>query len=246
MTEYIVITGDQQCPLEDRKVVDVVAGFLADRNLTSINAGDEADFTSLGRWVRGLKGEYAGDLDQARTRTREVLTDLRVTDIVRSNHIDRLETYLERHAPALAELPELKYERFMGLDDLNVTFHRKPFQFLPGWLLMHGDEGGISQQPGQTALKLSQRTNMNVVCGHVHRGAALPWTFGATGVKRTRRWAMEVGCMMDFAKADYIKAGMMQWQHGFGIIVKDGKDVIPHFVPIDNGKFYFDEKWYRA
>lgn len=244
MTELIPVVSDMQCPLHDPRAVAAVATFLADKNLTSVCAGDESDLTELGRWVKGQKGEYTGGLDKARTATRKVLRDLRVKHIVRSNHTDRMDKYLAQSAPALAELPELHYPTFMGYDDMSIEFHPKPWQFIPGWLLMHGDEGSVSKYPGWTARGLAVRTNMSVASGHTHRGAAFRNRSGGPGDRGL--WSLETGNLMHPDKVSYILSRMYDWTQGFGIIVRDGSTVVPYFVPINNGRFYWDGKWWKG
>jgi hypothetical protein len=56
---------------------------------------------------------------------------------------------------------------------------------------------------------------------------------------------MEVGTLMDFRYANYIKAGLFTWNKGFGILHVDGNTVVPHLVPIVNNSFIVDGKVWR-
>ena len=76
--------------------------------------GDEIDFDGLSKWARGTHLEWEGRLDADREACREILWDLGVTDITRSNHTDRLYHTLLR-APGLIGLPELNYPKFKVL-----------------------------------------------------------------------------------------------------------------------------------
>ena len=103
---------------------------------------------------------------------------------------------------------------------------------------MHGDEGSTNQTGGQTALGLAKRSGMSVVCGHTHRMGliphAQPWGAGTTKTI----WGMEVGNLMDYSKAKYIKGGLFNWQQGFGMLYTEGRNVTPVVIPIDRqGRF---------
>jgi hypothetical protein len=58
---------------------------------------------------------------------------------------------------------------------------------------------------------------------------------------------MEVGNLMDYRKAKYIKGGLFTWQQGFGILYVDGRTVIPSVIPIArDGSFIVEGKvWGR-
>jgi hypothetical protein len=57
---------------------------------------------------------------------------------------------------------------------------------------------------------------------------------------------MEVGCLMDFKFAKYVKGGLFTWHKGFGVLYVDGNKVIPHLVPVNmDGSFVFDGKVWK-
>jgi hypothetical protein len=60
-------------------------------------------------------------------------------------------------------------------------------------------------------------------------------------------WGMEVGNLMNYKHAKYIKGGLFTWQQGFGILYVDGKNVTPVTVPIQrDGSFVVEGKvWGR-
>jgi hypothetical protein len=37
----------------------------------------------------------------------------------------------------------------MRYADLGITYHKQMYEFAPGWLLAHGDEGGLSPSPAR-------------------------------------------------------------------------------------------------
>lgn len=246
MTTYIPIVGDCQAPLHDRRAVDTVATFLADRDFDSISVGDVSDSTQVGQWARGYPGEMDGKLARHRDTAVQCMLDLRIKHLSRSNHDQRLENYIHKHSPALASLPELRTETFLRLHDHQIEYHRNPYACAPGWLLVHGDEGSLSRNPGGTALGLARKFGRSVVCGHTHRQGIGHDHGSYAGKLVSRLFGLEIGHLMDMRRTGYLKAGSANWQLGIGMLIVDGKDVIPMPLPIVNGKLYFDGKIYRA
>ncbi len=192
-----------------------------------------------------MAGEFAGTLDRDRKLTQKILEQLQVTDMVRSNHTDRLWNSIKTRLPAFGALPELRFENWLGLDSLGIKFWRKPMPIAPNWIILHGDEGTMSQKGGQTALGLAIRHGKSVVCGHTHRAGLSAITASSGGKIGHTLWGLEVGNLMDFKSARYLKGGSGNWQQGFGLMyVKDSK-VTPVFVPIDrSGSFTVEGKTY--
>jgi hypothetical protein len=65
------------------------------------------------------------------------------------------------------------------------------------------------------------------------------------GGKPKTIWGLELGNLMDYKNAKYIKAGLFTWQQGFGILHVDGKNVTPQLVPIINNSFTVDGKVFK-
>ncbi len=230
-----VLIPDIQAPFHTQRAVDNIADFIKDFKPTSVaSTGDEMDFQTISKWSRGTIMEYEQSIGKDRDKTVEILEQLQISNMARSNHTDRLFNYISLKAPGLLGLPELTLENFLKLPELGITLHDDPFELAPGWLLMHGDEGSQSQQAGSTALGLAKRTNMSIVCGHTHRQAIVPFTQAYTGGEVKTIYGFEVGNLMDYSKAKYMKAGMTNWQRGFGLLYVDGKKVTPVAIPIQN------------
>lgn len=246
MTILIPVISDTQAHLHDQRAIDAVATFLADRDLDSVSVGDVSDSTAIGQWVRGLAGESAGTLDKQRNAAIQILKDLRVKHISRSNHDDRLERYISKHAQGLSSLPELRTEEFLGLNELGIRYHRVPYSVAPGFLLAHGDEGPLSQSPGSTALGLAKRFGRSVICGHTHRMGITHQHSSFNGLVVAPLWGVEVGHMMDMRKAGYLKGGYGNWQTAIGMLVVEDKITIPYTIPIIKGKLYWDGKVYKG
>jgi hypothetical protein len=237
-----VIISDLQAPYHDRKAVDAVSEFIEEYKPDVVACvGDEADLPMLGRWTRGLKGEFSGDIAKHRDITVEVLRQLQVDVVSRSNHGDRLWNSIATRLPGLMGLPELTYEAFFRHDELGITFAREPYPLAKNTVLMHGDEGSTSRHAGMTAHGLSVRTGKSVICGHTHRMGLVPFT-EMVGAKVQRiRWSMEVGHLIDIRTSGmaYMK-GSANWQQGFGLLIEEGNTVVPIPVPIINKSFIVD------
>lgn len=245
MSKAIVVVSDLQCPYHDEGAVNALKKFIyAYQPDTVVCVGDEVDLPQISRWEKGGEAEWQRDIGKHRDIAVKVLEDLTIEHIVRSNHSDRLFKKLRSSAPGLIGLPELTIESFLKLNELGIKYHHEPYEVAPGWLMLHGDEGNVQPTAGATALGLAKRSGMSVVCGHTHRMGLTHHTQGFKGKTRTV-WGMEVGTLMDFKYAKYIKAGLFTWNKGFGILHVDGSNVHPHLVPIINNSFTVDGKTWR-
>ena len=234
----IVCVADLQVPYHSVAAVKALAKFIrVTQPDMVVSVGDEMDMQTISRWSKGTPLEYEKSIAKDRDLTRQVLYDLTVEHMIRSNHTDRLFNTVMMRAPGLLGLPELELENFLGLKDLGIQYHTEPFQLAPGWLLLHGDEGSQQPTPGLTALNLAKRSGMSVVCGHTHRMGLTHHTQSYAGGKPKTVWGLEVGNLMDYRHAKYIKAGLFTWQQGFGLLHVDGKNVYPQLVPIVNDSF---------
>jgi predicted phosphodiesterase len=241
----VVVISDLQAPYHDEKAVNAIASFIKWYKPSSVvSVGDEIDLPQISRWEEGRGGEWKYDLGKHRDITVEILKKLQVQHISRSNHSDRLYNKINSKAPGLLGLPELELENFLRLPQLGITYHKEPFELAPNWLLVHGDESNVQPTAGATALGLAKRSGMSIVCGHTHRMGLTHYTTGWSGKTRTV-WGMEVGNLMDYKHARYIKAGLFTWNKGFGLLHVDGQTVMPQLVPIVNNSFTVNGKVWR-
>lgn len=247
MSRTWVVIPDMQVPSEDVRSLAVFLDFLrAYRPYGLLCVGDEADSPETGRWNKGYAGEYAPTMQSNLNRTRNLMASLRVAanpevaHTMRSNHGDRNATYIKRYAPALASLDCLEYETLLGYKETGWEFHRKPFEFERGWVLAHGDEGGLVGTAGGTALSLARKWGRSVVCGHTHKlGIQHDHDVMNSRVNRYI-FGVEVGHLMDTTKASYLKGGFANWQQGFALLHVRKGHVHPQVVPIINRSFVVD------
>lgn len=254
----IVVMPDIQAPLHDADLVTKFTQFVKDFQPDELaQVGDFTDSTEISRWVRGKKTEYAGDLQAGFNSTRTILENIRNVfsgrfRVVRSNHDDRLELYIESCAPGLASLDILSIEKLAGFDDYDVQFVRdEVVELTPKadkpWIMAHGDEGSLSPVAGKTAFALAKnKFGANVVCGHTHRAGLTSESTGFNGKIRDTRYGLEVGHFMDITKADYLKKKgvAMNWQQAFGILYIHGDKVYPQLVTVNDGTFSVEGKLY--
>ena len=241
----IVVISDLQVPYHDERAVRNVASFIKRFKPDQvITIGDEIDLPQISRWTEGTPGWFEQSLGADRDATVEILWDLQVTDMIRSNHTDRLYNVIMKKIPAFLALPELKFEKFMKLDELGIKFHRKPLEFAPDWIAIHGDEGSVKPTPGLTALDSARKHGKSVVCGHTHRAGQSAFTEASGGVLGRVLRGVEVGNLMDFKKAGYTK-GVANWQQAFAVFYVDKKTVTNTIVHIEkDGSFVFEGKRY--
>jgi hypothetical protein len=241
----VVVISDLQVPYHDERAVRNVASFIRRFKPDQvITIGDEIDLPQISRWTEGTPGWFEQSLGSDRDATVEILWDLQVTDMIRSNHTDRLYNVIMKKIPAFLALPELKFEKFMKLDELGIKFHRKPLEFAPDWIAIHGDEGSVKPTPGLTALDAARKHGKSVVCGHTHRAGQSAFTEASGGVLGRVLRGVEVGNLMQFSKAGYMK-GTGNWQQAFAVFYVDKKAVTNTIVHIEkDGSFVFEGKRY--
>ena len=241
----IVVISDLQVPYHDERAVRNVASFIRRFKPDQvITIGDEIDLPQISRWTEGTPGWFEQSLGSDRDATVEILWDLQVTDMIRSNHTDRLYNVIMKKIPAFLALPELKFEKFMKLDELGIKFHRKPLEFAPDWIAIHGDEGSVKPTPGLTALDAARKHGKSVVCGHTHRAGQSAFTEASGGVLGRVLRGVEVGNLMQFSKAGYMK-GTGNWQQAFAVFYVDKKAVTNTIVHIEkDGSFVFEGRRY--
>jgi hypothetical protein len=244
-----VVVPDLQVPYHDAVAVKNVASFIkAFRPDSVVTLGDEIDLPQISRWTENTPGWYEQTLAADRDEAVEVLWSLvehtKDAHMIRSNHTDRLYNVIMKKIPAFLALPELRFEKFMKLDELGITYHKKPYAIARGIVAVHGDEQSIKPQPGLTALEAARRHGISVICGHTHRAGQSAFTEASGGKigRILRGW--EGGHLMDVRQAHYTK-GTMNWQQAFIIIEEIGTNVQVSIINLEkDGTFVVSGKRY--
>jgi UDP-2,3-diacylglucosamine pyrophosphatase LpxH len=242
MAKRVVVLSDLQIPYHDKRSVQAAIDFVRYYKPDELwCVGDELDAPEPSRWNKGMAGEYADTLQEGIDKTNEIMSEFRSAlgrnkkfYIQRSNHTDRIDTYMRKYAPAFSSLKSLEIETLLGYDKLGVTYLHRMHELLPGWVMAHGDEGALNRAPGATALNLAKSLGKSVVCGHTHRVGLQHETRGFYGNTHTL-FGLEVGHMMDIKQASYLTSGNANWQQGIGILVEENNKITPYAVPIING-----------
>jgi hypothetical protein len=245
--KMVVILADLQVPYHDPRYVRVMKSFMDTVKPDERGQiGDLMDQPEVGRWNKGAAGEYAGSFWKNVKATREILDELQLTWIKVGNHDERMETYLDRYAPALGGADsEFTLDAVLGIAERGIRLERKPFRVAPGWVAAHGHEGSLSPVSGRTAYGLATRWHASVVCGHTHRLGTVSTTHGLPGSRRVLT-GMEIGHGMLEKHAAYIKTGSPNWQHGFGILIVNGGRTYHYAVNMNpDCSFTWDGKVWR-
>jgi UDP-2,3-diacylglucosamine pyrophosphatase LpxH len=249
----VIVIPDLQIPLHDSRLVTEFINFIEDYQPDELYCvGDEFDAFEISRWDKGTSIEMGGTYQKNIDKTFSIMARFRAAlgynkpfHIMRSNHGEtRVRSYLKT-APALETLRALDYPTLMGYRDLKITYHNRLWEFAPGWLLAHGDEGSMSQQPGGTAMRLASKTGKSVVCGHSHKAGLQHAHTGFNGLHTQKLYGMEVGHMMDMSKAVYLPANSGNWQQAFGILYIDRNKVTPNLINVNNRSFIVEGHKYN-
>lgn len=254
-TKTVVVIGDYQIGAHDRGFIEKQCEIIRDiKPDMIISTGDELDATSLGRWVRGLPGEFETSFQEELDQWYVVAKMLNEAApqaekrMCRSNHTDRLAVSLNSRLPGLRDLRALELPTLMRLDELGWIYDNpkgSATEFLPGVTYSHGDEWSItSKGQANKAGEMIKERGTHVVFGHSHQAGLYTQALGYNFNMNTK-WALNVGSGMAYDQADYIKKGSPNWSRGVGIIHYDGKEAHPDLRLEVNGKIRYDGRTYR-
>ncbi len=168
------------------------------------------------------------------------------------NHENRIERALKekvdealdvRPATDPKGLPALSIPRLLALDSVDVDY-RGPYG-ADYWLwdevrIHHGHV--VRGNSGGTTSSILNNSNHSQIVGHIHRVESHSKTVQtAKGQKIIT--AMSPGCLCRLDGVVPAFAGKpLNWQQGFGLVHKNGKDVTITAIPILNGKAVLNQK----
>lgn len=250
MALTVMVLPDLQVPLHDKMFVERLVRIAKDIQPDKVGfIGDLSDSTEISRWVKGRPGEYTGQFQNACDQVSEVVRAFRAACpkadmyLQDSNHDGRIRDYLTEGAPALIGQRSLQVEELFGLNAHGVVYHRKPYEFLPGVISVHGHEESYSSVPGKYGLDSINRYGKSVVYGHTHRPLLVTNSRGYDGHVETQ-FAMNVGHGMDTMKVDYIKSGHMNWSRALGLVHYDNGQLYPELILSIDGTFRYNGTLY--
>lgn len=236
-----LVISDLQVPYHHEAAVkNVIKLARRERFDEVLCVGDEIDFQTISRWAEKTPLAYQQTIHADRKQCQQILWDLtehaKSAVVIRSNHSDRLYNTLLK-TPGLISLPELQYPKFMDFESMGIDYKKTAYEFHPGWVLAHGDEGNMSQHAGITALNLAKKWGKSVIAGHSHRLGMSAYS-EAIGSHYRPLYGVEVGNLMNRQKASYLRYSAANWQMGFAILEAVGKTLTPTLVPINkDGSF---------
>lgn len=234
LAERVIVGLEAQIPYHSRKIFNGFLEFLKNYSPTKlIIIGDFLDCPAPARWNRATAEEFSTNLQAEVDLGVKMLREVR--DVFNGpigfhtgNHENRIQRYLEKEAPALADLRCLRISSLLDFDDLDISDLPVVSPVAPGWVTTHGDIApSISRYSGGTAIGLARRLRRNVIMGHTHRLGHIQETDGSTTLH-----GIETGHFMDVRKASYVKHGVPNWQSGFVTLDVHGQKVHPQLVNI--------------
>lgn len=252
--------GDRMEPLHDVPAMNSVLALA--RNLqpdVMADLGDDVDLAELSRFSpdsthfqNTIKPSLQADHDWHARLTEA--TPGAERHLVDSNHAKRWGDYILKNASVLAELPELKLNKILKLEEIGWEFHggygSAEYEYADDLAFFHGT---MATAAGSTALKLSKANpDRNVVQGHAHRAEAQYHT----DRKGRAFGAFVVGalCRIDGVVPSY-HSGVdhngepvkhyENWQQSAMVIRDFGKGQYTFTqAPIHNGELLFEGKIY--
>lgn len=164
-------------------------------------------------------------------QVREILPDADIWWMAGNHGLDRFARYMAHEASALVDLPNMRFDKLVGLDDLDIklsqggsimspvgTEEDREGELFGGFYgVYHGRKLGMT--PYMTELRSSMRSGQT---GHIHRAGLAYMTTEFTGA--ISHMSTPMGCTHHAGKA-YMKGNNDNWQKGFGIafLHEDGR-----------------------
>jgi metallophosphoesterase superfamily enzyme len=235
-----VCISDLQIPFQDQPVVELVLDFISQlRPHGVILNGDIIDGYGLSKFPR--KSDITHTLADEIRQVQGVLAalqDIPQKVYILGNHDQRIADYIDRQAPGIASLPNLRFEEVVQTATYGYrTVGYKEVFHLGKLAVTHGHH--VRKQAGATAMAHLQQYGQSVLVGHCHRLAQVYHTdLNGTHV------GIESGCLCRLDGLGYMPNP--DWQQGFVVVEVDPKTgwFTSQIVPVlrQSGKacFYFE------
>lgn len=255
--QKVIGFGDFQINKHDPEFLAKAIDFVADQQPDIIClTGDESDNSAVGRWAKGMREEFESNLQDQIDETIDWLSEIRDAapnaqiHMAHSNHMDWITKAVETRLPGFSSLRYLTPEVMYELDDLEIQYQRKLFEFLPGYLLGHGHQWQLTSATHTVkGIEHVLKTGKSILAGHVHQ-AALRTVFVGYEGKGEQKVYVNPGCMMDFDKAmasngGYINGTSPNWSKGIVVIHRElGQNYTELVLGETNGTFRYEGKIY--
>ena len=200
-----------------------------------ILGGDTMDCESLSKYDKiSETASFADEVYETNSflrKLRDIFPNAKITYIM-GNHEERLEKYVRKNVPELADFKELTLPSFLDFDDVGVEFvdNRKRLTQgvglyrVQGWNIFHGHEFGICPLTNP-AKRYVDRAKVNMIVGHIHKtDSSVMTTFNRDLIR-----CYSVGTLAKLSP-DYMPIN--QWTQGFAIIEHVYADVTSWRTPL--------------
>ena len=200
-----------------------------------ILGGDTMDCESLSKYDKiSETASFADEVYETNSflrKLRDIFPNAKITYIM-GNHEERLEKYVRKNVPELADFKELTLPSFLDFDDVGVEFvdNRKRLTQgvglyrVQGWNIFHGHEFGICPLTNP-AKRYVDRAKVNMIVGHIHKtDSSVMTTFNRDLIR-----CYSVGTLAKLSP-DYMPIN--QWTQGFAIIEHVYADVNSWRTPL--------------
>lgn len=144
-----------------------------------IFGGDLLDCEALSRFEKSKDTrKFSDEIYTANSFLRGILAEFpgAGATYIMGNHEERIEKYVLKNAPELAELPGWALQDLLDFSDKGIQLvdNRKELEFkgfafkYHGWSILHGHELGICPVT-DPARRYLERAKANVIVGHIHK-----------------------------------------------------------------------------
>lgn len=217
------VFGDVHCPYQDDEAVNWCLNRIRNEEPAWILIhGDMFDFENLSRFLKkpAFSMMFHDEVRECKKLVQRIeRLRKKIGARVRfmgGNHESRLQKYLWRNAPALAEVPELCVPQLLKLPhEWDWMEHDQEGFWHEDTLIIHGR----SYRAGSVCNANLRRYLASVVQGHSHRVSSA--YKGVPGRRRHTIGAAELGCL---CQIDPNYAKHTDWSHAMGWLV----DGLPH------------------
>lgn len=168
-------------PYYNEAVFNTAIGYAKDWKPDEIYiGGDWVDFKDISTWKNDpIRLSFKDEVSISKDRLKELRNTFSSAKIIyiEGNHENRLARYMWTKAPEFCGLPELAFEKLMGLEDLQVEYASNvdrlnnsiPPVRIGKLYVLHGHEVQMGFGSVNLARTMYLKTHVNVIFGHHHQ-----------------------------------------------------------------------------
>jgi hypothetical protein len=215
-----ILFYDVHQPYHNKAIYDIAIGYAKNWNPDEIYiGGDFVDFKDISTWKDDpLRMPFKDEVSLVKDNLlsiRESFPDARIT-YIEGNHENRLARYMWAKAPEFCGLPELAFERLMGLENIGISYVSNVDRLNLGLrpvkigklYILHGHEIMLGSGTVNLARTMYLKTHVNVIFGHHHQSQN--YVFKKLDGSYEGSWC--VGCLCNLSERFQ---PMNNWINGF-------------------------------